>query len=109
MRISGVVSISRLPPGNDMSTLGRVRWFLGSLEVQTWQSQPIMGTPVDVPVPRKVNRRVPAASVSIKRLALKWSIRCSWSRRFGPGRRYFGEDDSCIHFAQRDMTVDRLE
>jgi hypothetical protein len=28
-----------------------------------------MGTPVDVPVPRKVNRRVPAALPSVNRLA----------------------------------------
>jgi hypothetical protein len=41
--------------------------------VHTWQSQPIMGTPVDVPVPRKVNRRVPAASVWVNRFALWWS------------------------------------
>ena len=38
--------------GKANRTLGRVRWFRGSVEVQTEQSQPIMGTPVEVPVPR---------------------------------------------------------
>jgi hypothetical protein len=33
------------------------------LDVQVAQSQPIIGTPTDVPVPRKVNVRVPCMVV----------------------------------------------
>jgi hypothetical protein len=36
----------------------RVRWFRGSLEVQTAQSHAIMGTPCEVPVPRKITSMV---------------------------------------------------
>jgi len=70
-RISGVVSMSRLPRGKLNKTLGRVRWFRGSLEVQTGHSHPIMGTPLEVPLPRKISRRVSAASCSINRLMLR--------------------------------------
>src|SRR5690242_12692717 len=49
-----------LPAGVPMSTEQRYRWFLGLVEVQTWQSQPSIGTPIEVPVPRNVNVRVPA-------------------------------------------------
>ena len=36
--------------------LGRVRLSRGSVDEQTAQSHPIMGTPWEVPVPRKVIR-----------------------------------------------------
>jgi hypothetical protein len=52
-----VVSTSRFPSGNINTTLERVRLLRGSVEVQTAHSQPIMGTPVDVPVPRNTSRR----------------------------------------------------
>ena len=45
--------------------LGRVRWFRGSGEVQTEHSHPIMGTPVEVPDPRKTSRRVGAPADSL--------------------------------------------
>ncbi len=48
-----------LPRGSSSKTLGRVRWFFGSVERQTAQSHPKAGTPVEVPVPRKRSRRVP--------------------------------------------------
>src|SRR5579864_9461586 len=38
-----------------MSTEGRVRWSFGSLELQTAQSQPMVGTPMDVPLPNTVS------------------------------------------------------
>jgi hypothetical protein len=44
-----------LPAGTWSSTLGRVRLLRGSRELQTAQSQPITGTPVEVPLPRKVS------------------------------------------------------
>ena len=49
--------MSRLPAANLKRTDERVRWFLGFVEVQTGQSQPIIGTPTDVPVPRKTSVR----------------------------------------------------
>jgi hypothetical protein len=36
----------------------------GSSDVQTRQSQPITGTPVDVPLPRKISRREAVAAMS---------------------------------------------
>jgi hypothetical protein len=39
--------------------------------VQTAQSQPRTGTPVEVPVPRKINRRAGAFGLSINRLNLQ--------------------------------------
>ena len=45
--------------------------FRGSVEVQTEQSQPIMGTPLDVPVPRKISRRPVASSRSVNRPILR--------------------------------------
>jgi hypothetical protein len=54
-----------------MSTLGRVRWFRGSLEVQTAQSQPRTGTPVEVPVPRKTSRRAGDVGLSINSESLR--------------------------------------
>ncbi|NJL32062.1 MAG: hypothetical protein HC898_10805 [Phycisphaerales bacterium] len=36
-------------------TLGLLRWSRGSVERQTGQAQPIIGTPALVPVPRKSN------------------------------------------------------
>ena len=67
MRISGVVSTSRLPSGKQKSTLGRVLLLRGSVELHTEQSHPIIGTPVDVPVPRKISRRDGADGLSINR------------------------------------------
>src|SRR5687768_8919110 len=45
-----------------MTTLHRVRLSRGSLLVQVAQSQPIIGTPALVPVPRKSSSRSPAAA-----------------------------------------------
>src|SRR5208337_1147099 len=63
--------MSRLPAGKASSTLGRVRWFRGSREVQTEQSHPRTGTPVDVPVPRKISRLAAAVGLSINRINLQ--------------------------------------
>ena len=44
-------------PGRcSISTDGRVRQSRGSVDRHTSQSQPIIGTPCEVPVPRKVMR-----------------------------------------------------
>lgn len=43
-------------PAASMLTDWRMRWLRGCAEVQTRQRQPTTGTPVDVPVPRKVTR-----------------------------------------------------
>ena len=37
-----------------MCTDERMRWFLGSVDVQLAQSQPMTGMPTDVEVPKKV-------------------------------------------------------
>src|SRR5579883_1027073 len=62
--------MSRLPWGKAKSTLGRVRRLRRSDEVQTEQSHPSMGTPVEVPVPRKTRRRVAASTDSLNRPSL---------------------------------------
>src|SRR5882724_9672348 len=54
-RKSGVVSMSTLFPPYSISTEGRVRRSRGSDDRQTAQSQPIVGTPMDVPLPRTVS------------------------------------------------------
>src|SRR5689334_5798138 len=56
-RNSGGVSIRMLPCAVVMTAAQRFRQLRGSVEVHTSQSQPRAGTPVEVPVPRKVNRR----------------------------------------------------
>src|SRR5437868_8798971 len=53
-RKSGVVSITTQRPSNSTITEGRVRRSLGSAEWQTTQSQPSVGTPIDVPLPSTV-------------------------------------------------------
>src|ERR1700682_2336960 len=58
--------MSKLPPGSFKKTLGRVRWFLGSADVQTAQSQPMTGTPFEVPLPRNTSRREAVAVSSTK-------------------------------------------
>ena len=55
-RSSGGVSIRRVVPPSWITAPDRVRLSRGSVERQTGQSQPIWGTPNDVPVPRKVSR-----------------------------------------------------
>src|SRR5678816_1761532 len=56
-RRSGVVSTStRIPSSQSIAMEGRVRESRGSVDRQTSQSQPIIGTPWDVPVPRKSTR-----------------------------------------------------
>src|SRR5918995_4503808 len=57
-RSSGGVSIRMVAPPACTTAPLRVRLSLGSVERQTGQSQPIWGTPNDVPVPRKVSRIV---------------------------------------------------
>src|SRR5918992_3414046 len=57
-RSSGGVSIRIVDPPSCTTAPLRVRLSLGSVERQTGQSQPIWGTPNDVPVPRKVSRIV---------------------------------------------------
>src|SRR4051812_27555190 len=54
-RRSGPVSTNSWPPSSvAMSTEVRSRRSFGSVDLQTAQSQPIIGTPCDVPVPRNV-------------------------------------------------------
>jgi len=49
------VSTSSCPPSSvATSTDVRIRRSLGSVDLQTAQSHPIIGTPCDVPVPRNV-------------------------------------------------------
>src|SRR5579863_1194451 len=54
-RKSGVVSIRTLRPPYSINTDGRVRRSRGSLEWHTAQSQPIVGTPIEVPLPSTVS------------------------------------------------------
>ena len=54
VRKSGVVSIRILWPSYATSTEGRKRLSRGSLEVQTSQWQPMVGTPTLVPDPSTV-------------------------------------------------------
>src|SRR5688572_15077262 len=54
------VSTRMLAPGSSGRSIrieGRVRRSWGSLDVQTAQAQPIIGTPCEVPVPRRVTLR----------------------------------------------------
>src|SRR5687767_7971631 len=56
-RKSGVVSITiEARPGTSTWMDGRSRLSRGSVDRHTSQAQPIIGTPEDVPVPRKVTR-----------------------------------------------------
>src|SRR5262245_48692990 len=54
IRRSGPASTSTRAPGVSTKIEGRRRVSRGSADRQTAQSQPIIGTPCDVPVPRKV-------------------------------------------------------
>src|SRR5512146_1202482 len=54
-RKSGVVSMSTVRPPYSTSTEGRVRWSRGSGELHTAQVHPIVGTPMDVPLPSTVS------------------------------------------------------
>src|SRR5438093_12994160 len=62
-RKSGVVSITTTRPSNSSMTEGRVRLSWGSEDLHTRQSQARVGTPVDVPVPRKVSLISPSVHV----------------------------------------------
>src|SRR3954464_8205376 len=55
-RRSGPASTRTLAPAVSTKIDGRSRASRGSAERHTAQSQPIIGTPCDVPVPRKVTR-----------------------------------------------------
>jgi len=54
-RKSEEVSMRTLCPSCSTSTETRKRWSRGSSEVQVSHSQPMEGTPVEVPVPSRVN------------------------------------------------------
>src|ERR1700722_15171709 len=56
-RKSGVVSITTCHPSRLSNTEERVRLSCGSLEWQTRQGHPLVGTPIDVPEPITVSRR----------------------------------------------------
>src|SRR6266568_6320298 len=84
-RKSGVVSMTTTRPSNSSMTEGRVRLSWGSGDWQTGQLQARVGTPVDVPVPRKVSfispsvhvaARVPQSSdeAHTKRLPAAWPL-----------------------------------
>src|SRR5438105_15094434 len=53
-RKSGVVSMTTFWPSRDKRMEGRRRLSCGSVELQTRQGQPSVGTPIDVPEPRTV-------------------------------------------------------
>ena len=55
-RSSGGVSMRMVAPFAWTAAPERVRLSRGSADRQTAQSQPIWGTPKDVPVPRNVSR-----------------------------------------------------
>ena len=59
--------MTKVPRGVLTATPVRVRWFLGFDEVQTEQSQPIIGTPTLVPVPSKINSPREVSNVGIAR------------------------------------------
>ncbi len=72
-RKSGPLSMTMRCPSHSIITEGRVRRSRGSLEWQTAQSHPIVGTPIEVPLPSTVTvpfftcgrllaRREPSAS-----------------------------------------------
>src|SRR5688572_33226165 len=48
-----------LPAGVWINADARYRWFRGFSDRQTGQSHPIIGTPTEVPVPRKTKVRSP--------------------------------------------------
>ena len=54
-RSSGVVSIKRFPSRNPNMTLQRMRRFLGLSLVHVAHLHPIIGTPCEVPVPKKTS------------------------------------------------------
>ena len=56
--MSGPASMRMLPLADSMSAAVRRRESRESLDVHTGQVQPIMGIPVDVPVPKRVTRIV---------------------------------------------------
>ena len=63
-------------------TLDRIRLFRESGERQTSQSQPMTGTPVDVPLPRTVNRRGFEADKSTTKAPTSSTLACK--KRPGP-------------------------
>src|SRR6185437_8996623 len=82
-RKSGVVSISTQCPSYCSITEGRVLWSCGSLDVHTRQVQPMVGTPIDVPLPRTVR------TAFIFVLVLRWAAAQPrvwlWHCQFNPG------------------------
>src|SRR3954463_6735478 len=83
-RKSGVESMSTFLPAYCTSMLGRVRLSCGSAEEQTAHWQPMVGTPIEVPLPRTVS----VAFIRYAVLGIHHSVlgaRCSlllwwWSR-----------------------------
>ena len=57
MRNSGVVSITSLICAVATYSDGRVRWFFGLAKNSAGYSCPIIGTPCDVPDPKKINEK----------------------------------------------------
>src|ERR1035438_6630234 len=55
MRNSGVVSMTSLVCSVATYTDGRVRWFFGLARNSGGSSLPMIGTPCEVPEPRKIN------------------------------------------------------
>ncbi len=83
--------MSRFPSGRPRTRLHRVRLFLGFSLVQVEQSQPIDGTPTDVPVPRNTSSPVISMVRGIlgmdgsqrghgyEQARLYTLVRCQWS------------------------------
>ena len=89
-RSSGAASTWMCSPSITTWTEARVRLSRGSVEEQTAQSQPIIGTPCDVPVPRKMTSMAKThgrrATLNVQRLTLKDEVGGRPTRRVGPTR-----------------------
>src|SRR5262245_12805888 len=68
LRTASAIGEPSLPSPISIRIDGRVRRSRGSFERQTSQSQPIIGTPCDVPVPRSVILRLNNAFLAGRRL-----------------------------------------
>src|SRR4051812_46465913 len=68
------VSTITVCPACSISTETRSRWSRGSFEVQVSHSHAIEGTPVEVPVPKKVSRISPKSKVQSLYRQKLWTL-----------------------------------
>src|ERR1700686_3543161 len=90
-RKSGVVSISTERPSYSTKTEGRKRRSCESAEVHTRQLHPMVGTPIDVPLPSTV--RMAFISWLLLLIAGRHNSRWHSSRPGGGGGNRFGDLD----------------